>query len=1822
MTIQEKIENIMKELIDNDPELKAHEPAVRKIIGSLLQARPDAVVDEAFRAELRWRLLAMPATSRVPQFTFVQFFTNKLALATSAAGIVAVLLFVTVWMNSSVQDSSQRTIPVIQQDVEFSLSALNQDTLGVDATSAFALSSSSPVDEATIRGNLAIEPAVHYKLESSDSNKFTIIPEQTLDANTIYKFSMVAQKSEAEQKREYQWAFQTKDSFKIMNTLPRDQGTEVPVNSGIEITFSHENYGAVEDHFTITPVANGRFERYRKTLVFVPDSLQVNTVYTVRVSAGVPLEGTDQTLAEDYQFQFETEPTAGYEGYYSYFEFTKKFFEYRNDETPVATVYGYDSPSSVHVGVYSFETFGEFKDAVSRLNIVPYWTRYAQIKNSFPVNSLTLQAEFDADVRSESYQNYIEFPEALPNGYYLIDVPIDNYHAQAFLQIGDLAASYQASPVNSFIWLHDLSTGQPVGGADITFSHSPSFSAETDGDGLAAFTSPSEIQKDEYGDMAGSYFFAVSTNDQQLLVPVAHYYGFSGYFGSTTPRDYWTYLYTNRTLYSPDDSVKFWGVIQPRSGVGDVDEVEVRFVKSANYYTSSEDEIISQQRLPVSSFHTFQGSIDYSHLTPEGYTLQVLAGDEVVISSYVSVATYTKPTYKIDVTTPKKAIFQGENAIFNIQSVFFDGTPVGNLELEYTGALGGGRVTTDENGQATVTLSTSYQPDSSSPRYEYFSIHPTSVELTDIYTDAYIYTFGSQYSIDGAATPEGAVSGSVHMIDLERVNASGDEFAWEYDGDPVAGAKVTLSVYHEYYTKSEIGTRYDFISKKTYKTYDYQYHSDEMTKMTVTTGADGLYNGQFTPEVDQNYRIVMEVTDPNGRTATTSSYVWMGLRSYYFGEGYDRYYIETLGGTEGPYRSGEEVTLGLFRNEERLPEQSGENILFFKGQREFFDIAPSSQANTTLTVTDAYAPNIYVYAVYFDGRAYHLADSTQIIFDKSVRGLSIDIRQNKDAYRPGEDVTLDLTVTNADGNPAEALVNVSAIDEALAAIQWENSNAILDTLYRIVPLTLTYSYQTHEQALRPMAEGGGCFAGDTEVLMSDGTAIPISEVRIGDEVLTYTSLGDMTLVPARVMNTLEHNVDEYLVINGSLTVTPEHIIWLNDRWQPIGNARVGDRVVNAQGTTVQITSITRRHDLLTVYNLHVEGPHTFFANGVYVHNEKGGGRQNFQDVAVFESVETDRNGRATVTFKLPDNITSWQTTVHAVTEDLKAGATQTAVIGTLPFFVDVATASDYVVGDRPQVLVRSFGRELSNAPITYVVSYPGYRDEETTLTGAAGEAVAVTLPEFSEGTFKIRVAARQGVNEDAVIRSFTFHDSNITQGTAGYYRLEEGMAIAGSGDGRTSLSFTNLERGQYFQDLREMTWPYGDRLEQQLGQWGAQGLLNEFYADDGSLPNITFTDFQTSEGGIAILPYSSADLLLTAKALLVAPDLFDRIAARQYFESVLDNSDSNTDEVVYALLGVAALDEPVLTDINIFLANHDIEPQQKLYLIRAVAHLGATEYAASMLQEILDDYASVADPLVEVKLGEDHDDYVEYTYQAAIVAAAVSSDQAPMLYRYATTTPAAYQLNTLDQLSYIQTVLPLLSAEPVSFTYTLDGESHSVTLSNEETFNLSVTPEQLETLAFTGITGDVGLVASYEEPVDLATAQTDNNLKVTRRYEVNGRATTTFHENDIVKVVISPSIDTRAIDSEYQITDYLPAGLKLLSNLSSRNLSYDRLLEYPYEVNGQAVKFWTGKPRSSEFFYYAVVIGKGTFVAEAPQVQGFVATSSVNYGTTERVTIE
>ena len=140
----------------------------------------------------------------------------------------------------------------------------------------------------------------------------------------------------------------------------------------------------------------------------------------------------------------------------------------------------------------------------------------------------------------------------------------------------------------------------------------------------------------------------------------------------------------------------------------------------------------------------------------------------------------------------------------------------------------------------------------------------------------------------------------------------------------------------------------------------------------------------------------------------------------------------------------------------------------------------------------------------------------------------------------------------------------------------------------------------------------GCFLPDTPVRTSDGTELPISEVRPGDRLLSFTAEG--RVVEATVRQVLTHDVDEYRVVrtgNMVLQVTPEHPFYVGDgTFKTLEALQPGDKVYayDGQGLSSQrIESIEFVRAPVRVYNLMTDAPHTFFANGIAVHNKGGGG---------------------------------------------------------------------------------------------------------------------------------------------------------------------------------------------------------------------------------------------------------------------------------------------------------------------------------------------------------------------------------------------------------------------------------------------------------------------------------------------------------------------------------------------------------------------------------------------------------------------------------------
>jgi predicted lipid-binding transport protein (Tim44 family) len=140
----------------------------------------------------------------------------------------------------------------------------------------------------------------------------------------------------------------------------------------------------------------------------------------------------------------------------------------------------------------------------------------------------------------------------------------------------------------------------------------------------------------------------------------------------------------------------------------------------------------------------------------------------------------------------------------------------------------------------------------------------------------------------------------------------------------------------------------------------------------------------------------------------------------------------------------------------------------------------------------------------------------------------------------------------------------------------------------------------------------GCFLPDTPILRADGTSSPISEIRPGDELLAFTTTGE--IVHTTVRQVIIHEVDEYVVVGTeqtTLRVTREHPFYVgNGTFKTLEALKVGDRIFAVVGGGLReqgITSLEMVSAPTRVYNLQTDHPNTYFANGIAVHNKGGGG---------------------------------------------------------------------------------------------------------------------------------------------------------------------------------------------------------------------------------------------------------------------------------------------------------------------------------------------------------------------------------------------------------------------------------------------------------------------------------------------------------------------------------------------------------------------------------------------------------------------------------------
>ncbi|MCL1787448.1 MAG: hypothetical protein FWG38_05640, partial [Defluviitaleaceae bacterium] len=613
-------------------------------------------------------------------------------------------------------------------------------------------------------------------------------------------------------------------------------------------------------------------------------------------------------------------------------------------------------------------------------------------------------------------------------------------------------------------------------------------------------------------------------------------------------------------------------------------------------------------------------------------------------------------------------------------------------------------------------------------------------------------------------------------------------------------------------------------------------------------------------------------------------------------------------------------------------------------------------------------------------------------------------------------------------------------------------------------------------------------------------------------------------------------------------------------------------------------------------------------------------RQHFEDTATFKSLRTGEDGTASFTFQLPDNITAWRLTASGISNTLLAGTTVQNIPVTNPMFVHYTLASTFLVGDMPYIGVNAFGTALAGGQVvTFEVWCESNPDNVRTATGAAFERVNIPLWEMTaEGQYALVVQATAAGYSDAVRHTYQVINSHRTVDTAVFYEVTPSTVFDINPQGLTNITFTDRGRGQFLSTLTALRWNRGARIEGLVVRREATRLIQTYFPDtplfntgDAFDPR----DYQVESGGIAMLPYADANLQTTVMLLPFIRHEVNAHAVAAYLRSMA--TDGAQDNRMLALYGLAVLGEPVLLELQTIAQLEDLSVRNAAYVGLGLAALGETAAAEVLFAAHIAPHIQRVMPYYRVNVGNNRE-ILDATSAAALLAVQLGLPQAAGMHNYVVRNHTENPLLNIERLAFIIHAMAQAADTPASITYTLLGEEITRDLSGWQQFTLRIPAENFDEFNITSVTGQVGAVSIVRTPLE-DIEPVENSMTIRREFFAAGSTTpsTTFAQDDLVRVQLTINYGTEAVSGSYIITDFLPAGLALVEN--SARFGGDGTVSQNWRhatAEGQRVTFYdfNGRFRVNTYYYYARVVNPGTFTAEGTMVQSVGAREYMTLG--------
>jgi uncharacterized protein YfaS (alpha-2-macroglobulin family) len=689
--------------------------------------------------------------------------------------------------------------------------------------------------------------------------------------------------------------------------------------------------------------------------------------------------------------------------------------------------------------------------------------------------------------------------QALATGLYYVKISSEvtqRYPAAAPLLVSNVNLTLKTNANQAFVWAVDLRTQTPVANAAVALYDEKGnlqASGVTDVNGIwqGSFARNSIYDYNVYAMLGqpGDDLFGMAAQSWNTEIGPEN---FNLRSGGSAPQQT-IYLYTERPVYRPGDTVHYRGILRSRFDGRYTDASASSLSVSMNGPNGK-----TAQNVSLSAYGSFNGAFTLSaNAIPGSYNLDVTPSSDNANSPstyidgqtiYFQVADYRKPEINLSATLSPDPATNGQAITGTVSAAYFFGAPVGDLPFEWrlykqrsyfdipgyntglyrtdwysndTGSFGGGiaqgKARTGADGSFSIPLDVTNVDDTAQLTLEITASEsggfPVSARTTLVVHPANFYAGIRPDAWFGRAG--NALGFSILTVDLDNKALPGKTLVASFE-------KVTWERVDLPYGDSSFAPSYTPIESK-----------------QITTDADGKAHVIFTPGQAGTY--MLEVA---GDGAKSQTLIWVGGAQNAAWPDLPFQRME-LTANQATYKPGETASVYIPSSfsAPALALVTTERSSVLTSQ--VISVPPEGYT-LNLPLGDDQAPNTYVSVTMLGPDADFRQGYVNLPVEPSAFKLNVDLKATPEKAKPGDTLTLDLTVTDSKGQPVQAEFSMAVVDLAALALADPNSEEIVPAYYDIQPLGvvtgLTDAVYARRALPAPIGGRGGGGGGEALVI--------------------------------------------------------------------------------------------------------------------------------------------------------------------------------------------------------------------------------------------------------------------------------------------------------------------------------------------------------------------------------------------------------------------------------------------------------------------------------------------------------------------------------------------------------------------------------------------------------------------------------------------------------------------------------------------------------------------------------------------------------------------